>query len=169
MEFRRLVRALFLWGGIIALLFSAFFFVTGDFIVEQLGQDAQVIAVARTYLPYVIALPVVSVTAFLFDGLYIGTTATRSMLVGVAYAAALFFLLLTTHPIGPPTSAASGTFLSAIKTWPVSQNFRNACSSHFPATPNEVGVLIRAEPKNLKCARPERPGLLYCAAGQVCV
>ena len=35
----------------------------------------------------------VSVTAFLFDGLYIGTTATRSMLVGVAYAAALFFLL----------------------------------------------------------------------------
>ena len=92
-KFRRLVRALFLWGGIIALLFSAFFFVMGDFIVEQLGQDVQVITVARTYLPYVIALPVVSVTAFLFDGLYIGTTATRSMLVGVAYASALFFLL----------------------------------------------------------------------------
>lgn len=99
-EFRRLVGALFLWGGIIALLFSAFFFVMGDFIVEQLGQDAQVITVARTYLPYVVALPVVSVTAFLFDGLYIGTTATRSMLVGVAYASALFFLL---HQMLAPT------------------------------------------------------------------
>lgn len=91
--FRRLVRAVFLWGGIIALLFSLFFGVAGDVIVQQLGQDVQIIAVARTYLPYVIALPVVSVTAFLFDGLYIGTTATRSMLIGVAFASALFFLL----------------------------------------------------------------------------
>ena len=87
------MRALFLWGGIIALLFSLFFGVAGDVIVQQLGQDVQIIAVARTYLPYVIALPVVSVTAFLFDGLYIGTTATRSMLIGVAFASALFFLL----------------------------------------------------------------------------
>lgn len=93
--FRRLVRALFLWGGIIALLFSAFFAFAGGSIVERLGQDAQVIAVAREYLPYIIALPVVSVTAFLFDGLYIGTTSTTSMFIGVVFASLLFFALYT--------------------------------------------------------------------------
>lgn len=93
--FRQLVRAVFLWGGIISLLFSAFFALFGGVIVEQLGQDAQVVAIAREYLPYVVALPVVSVTAFLFDGLYIGTTSTTSMFLGVVFASLLFFLLYT--------------------------------------------------------------------------
>lgn len=93
LAFRRLVRALFLWGGVIALLFSAVFATLGHVIVERLGQDPHVVAVAQTYLPYVVALPLVGVTAFLFDGLYIGSTATKSMLIGVAAASALFFIL----------------------------------------------------------------------------
>ena len=50
----------------------------------------EVRAQAATYLPYVIALPAVSVWAFLFDGIYFGATRTAELRNGMVVALALF-------------------------------------------------------------------------------
>ncbi len=55
---------------------------------------------ARTYLPYLIALPPVAVWAFLFDGVFIGATRTREMRNGMALALAVF--LVAAWALMPP-------------------------------------------------------------------
>ena len=51
---------------------------------------AEVRAAAQSYLPYVIALPLIAVFAFLFDGVFIGATRTAEMRNGMALALAAF-------------------------------------------------------------------------------
>ena len=55
---------------------------------------------AETFLPYAVAIPPISMAGFLLDGLFVGTTATSGMLIGVAAAAAGFF---TVHTLLPAT------------------------------------------------------------------
>jgi multidrug resistance protein, MATE family len=50
----------------------------------------EVRAAAASYLPYVVALPLVGVFAFLFDGIFIGATRTAEMRNGMALALAVF-------------------------------------------------------------------------------
>jgi len=47
---------------------------------------------ALTYLPYLIVIPLISVWAFLFDGLFIGATRTAEMRNGMAVSLVVFWL-----------------------------------------------------------------------------
>ena len=96
--FHLLTRRLFLWGTGLALLFSAVYFLLGTPLLHLLTSDNAVIVRARHFLPFVYVLPLVSFAAFLFDGLFIGTTSTRFMLVSMAVAAAAFFAVILTFP-----------------------------------------------------------------------
>jgi multidrug resistance protein, MATE family len=49
-------------------------------------------ASAMTYLPYLVATPVISVWAFLFDGVFIGATRTAEMRNGMAVSLLAFWL-----------------------------------------------------------------------------
>jgi MATE family multidrug resistance protein len=51
---------------------------------------AEVRAAAQSYLPHVVALPLIAVFAFLFDGVFIGATRTAEMRNGMAVALAAF-------------------------------------------------------------------------------
>ena len=53
-------------------------------------QLAEVRAQAAVYLPYVVVVPVVSVWAFVFDGIYFGATRTAELRNGMAVTLALF-------------------------------------------------------------------------------
>lgn len=97
-SFRRLTRRLFVWGGWLAAGFALVYFLLGSTFITWLTDELAVRSVATSYLPFAIALPVVSFAAFLFDGLFIGATATRLMLVSMAAAAAAFFLIVFTAP-----------------------------------------------------------------------
>lgn len=90
-EFRRTTGRLFMWGGGIAIVFTLLYAVAGEAFLRLLTNDSQVIAAADTYYYWVLAIPVVSFTAFLLDGLFIGTTSTHLMLPSMAVAAATFF------------------------------------------------------------------------------
>jgi MATE family multidrug resistance protein len=59
-------------------------------------------AAALEYLPYVIALPLIAVFAFLFDGVFIGATRTAEMRNGMAVALAAFLgaVALLVPPFG---------------------------------------------------------------------
>lgn len=90
-ELRRITSALMKWGGGIALAFSAIYFVGGDIILAALTDLDDVRHVAAEYLPWAATIPLCGVTAFIFDGIYIGLTRTRAMLLSMAVATALFF------------------------------------------------------------------------------
>lgn len=90
-NFRRLVQKLFLWGTALAVLFAGVYAAGGNFFIRCLTDEQSVRAVAQNYLPYAVGVPVVGFAAFLFDGLFIGTTSTREMLLAMAGACAAFF------------------------------------------------------------------------------
>jgi len=91
--FVRAVRQLLLWG----LLNVAFFiFVYGFFAEPLLGlltNQSSVIAASRPYQAWLMVVPVVGMLAFLWDGIYIGTTSTRLMLESAIVATCVYFFV----------------------------------------------------------------------------
>ncbi len=90
-KFKLLLRRLFLWGSLLAILFAGLYAVGGHFFIRCLTDEHSVRNAAQNLLPYAIAVPVAGFAAFLFDGLFIGTTSTREMLLAMAGACAAFF------------------------------------------------------------------------------
>ena len=94
LNFQRVTRCLFAWGGALSVLSFFIYFLSGTSLLHLLTNDSQVINRAQQYLPIIYFIPLISFAAFLFDGLYIGTTATRYMLISMFCASAAFFVLI---------------------------------------------------------------------------
>ena len=88
---RQTVVRLFGWGAFVMLLFTLLYLVGGTPFLRLLTSDAQVVATATGYLPWAVLIPVAGMAAFVWDGVFIGLTATRGMLVSCAIASAVFF------------------------------------------------------------------------------
>lgn len=87
------VRRLFGWGTGVALLFTVAYLLGGTSLLRLLTSDNSVVAVAQTYLPWAVFIPVTGMGAFVWDGIFIGTTRSRGMLVSCFWAAVAFFVL----------------------------------------------------------------------------
>lgn len=85
------IRRLFVWGGAMVLAFTLLYALGGRSFLELLTNDQQVIGSALPYFGWTIALPLAGMAAFVWDGVFIGITATRGMLTSSALAALLFF------------------------------------------------------------------------------
>ena len=101
-NFRLMAGRLFGWCCTLALGFTVLYACGGNVLISLLTDDASVVSKAENYLPYVMMLPLLSFGAFLLDGLFIGTTATREMLAGMGAAAIAFFAAFLTlrHTMG---------------------------------------------------------------------
>lgn len=86
-------RHLFAWGGVMAVLFTLIYALGGNAFLGLLTDDKEVIAAADTYFYWALAIPVAGIAAFIWDGIFIGATATRGMLLSMAIAAICFFTL----------------------------------------------------------------------------
>lgn len=102
-RFDRLTRRLFVWGAALGLVFTLLYAGLGTDLLALLTNRPEVRAAAEAYLPYAVAIPLVSLSAFLFDGLFIGTTSTRLMLLSMALATATFFAVIELGPAGNHT------------------------------------------------------------------
>lgn len=91
--FRAVVRRLFGWGVVLAVLFTLIYSVGGSAFLRLLTNDMTVVGAAATYFPWAVAIPLVSFSAFLLDGIYVGTTSTRPMLVAMVGAMIGFFVV----------------------------------------------------------------------------
>ena len=86
-------RKLFLWGGICALLFTFLYGVGGNTVLFVFTNQKDVIDTAHTYLPWAIAFPIVSFASYIWDGIYIGATASKLMRNTMIFAAAFCFFV----------------------------------------------------------------------------
>lgn len=91
--FTDITRRLFAWGGVMAILFTGVYALGGNAFLGLLTDDKEVIAAAGTYFYWALAIPVAGIAAFIWDGIFIGATATRSMLLSMAIAAVCFFAI----------------------------------------------------------------------------
>ena len=90
---RTVVAALLRWGLWIALGFTALYFAAGEFVLRLLTDEGDVISTAKEYLPWAVSIPICGIAAFIYDGIFVGLTATRRMLVSVASGMAVFFII----------------------------------------------------------------------------
>ena len=86
-----LTRRLFIWGAWMTLLFTLAYLLGGGIIIRLLTNEQDVIRFSGEYLPWVWLLPIASVAAFIWDGIFIGITASRHMFYSSAISAAVFF------------------------------------------------------------------------------
>lgn len=92
------VRRLFGWGLIMVAVFTLVYWVGGTTFLRLLTTDTTVVNVATAYLPWAVLIPAAGMAAFVWDGIYIGLTRARGMLVACLIASAVFFVLwLTLH------------------------------------------------------------------------
>lgn len=87
---RAAVRRVFLWAVGLTVAYTAACSLGGTSFLSLLTDSENVVAEASAYLPWVVMVPVCGVAAFVWDGVYIGLTATRGMLLATSVAALCF-------------------------------------------------------------------------------
>lgn len=93
LAFDRVYNSLFAWGAIMAVVFTLVYAVGGNGFLMLLTNEAVVVQSAEAYFWWAVMIPIVSVSAFVYDGIFIGLTATRGMLVSSVISALVFFAL----------------------------------------------------------------------------
>jgi MATE family multidrug resistance protein len=92
----RVVRLLFAWSLGVGVLFTIIFAVwSGDF-YRAMTSDTTVLSRLADYTGWLIAMPIVSTLAFMWDGVYAGATAGKQIRNAMIYAALGFVLCYVT-------------------------------------------------------------------------
>ena len=100
--YRGVVRRLFGWGGLMVVLFTTLYVAGGMPFLRLLTDEPSVLEASQQYVWWAYLVPAAGMAAFVWDGLFIGTTQTRGMLLSSAVATAVFFAGVTTlaDPLG---------------------------------------------------------------------
>ena len=93
--FREVVGRLFVWGAGMTVLFTLLYVVGGMSFLRLLTNEETVVQAAREYVWWAYLIPVAGVAAFVWDGIFIGITQTRGMLVSAAVASVVFLAGVT--------------------------------------------------------------------------
>nr|WP_298560025.1 MATE family efflux transporter [uncultured Prevotella sp.] len=91
--FQEVVNRVFVFGGIVASAFTLLYIIGGENFLALLTSDKRVIAAAGEYFWWAVLIPLSGMTAFVFDGIFVGITQSKSMLASTAIASASFFVL----------------------------------------------------------------------------
>ena len=89
--FRETLRRLWMWMLIVTSAYTLLYIFGGPWIVALLTDEAQVIEASHEYLWWAWLIPAAGCVAFIWDGIFIGMTATRGMLVSSFLSALAFF------------------------------------------------------------------------------
>ena len=100
--FRAVVRRLFGWSTGVAALFTVTYVAGGIPFLHLLTDEPAVVEASRSYVWWAWTIPAVGTAAFVWDGIFIGTTQTRGMLMASVAGAVVFFAgtALLTGPWG---------------------------------------------------------------------
>ena len=100
-RFGRTVRAVLVWSGLAAAVIAAAYLFGGPRLAASFSTDPAVTAAARAYVGWAVLLPLLGVASFVYDGVFIGSSWTRAMLLSMAAALAAFVVaLFAARPLG---------------------------------------------------------------------
>ena len=89
--FHETLRRLWMWTLIVTTAYTLLYVCCGEWMIGILTDEPQVIEASQAYLWWVWLIPAAGCIAFIWDGIFIGITATRGMLVSSFLSALLFF------------------------------------------------------------------------------
>lgn len=92
-KLRLTIRYLMCWGVALAVVFTLLFVFGGEMLLRILAKDEAVIGTAMIYMFWTYLLPFTGFAAFIYDGIYIGATATAAMRNVMFVATAIFFII----------------------------------------------------------------------------
>lgn len=73
------VKYIFVWGTLFSIIFSVVYFIFGDALLTIFTDNAKIIDGAKPFLIWVTIVPLLSFASYLWDGIYIGLTASKAM------------------------------------------------------------------------------------------
>ena len=91
LNLKKSIKTLFIWGIVLSLPFTIIYFFWGDKLLLILSNNMDIIEASKPYLFWITLIPVLSFAAFLWDGIYIGATASKAMRNTMLVATVLFF------------------------------------------------------------------------------
>ncbi|MEG2819758.1 MAG: MATE family efflux transporter [Muribaculaceae bacterium] len=92
------IRNLFYWATIITVIFVIAYRYGNREIFGFLTDDNSIIDVASNYTCWIVLIPIAGVSAFIWDGVFIGLTATKQMVFSILAATAMFFIAFFVFP-----------------------------------------------------------------------
>jgi len=103
LRLKKVIRLLFFWGSGISIVFTLTYVFAGDYLLFILTDNPQVIKAAAPYIFWIGMIPIVTFAAFIWDGVYIGATASKPMRNALLISTFLIFLpsyYLLVQPMG---------------------------------------------------------------------
>ena len=88
---RSTVRQTFLWGMGMAVFFMLLYGLGGTPILRLMTEDATVVDAGRQFLPWLLLMPFIGCPAFVWDGIFIGATASKDLRNSTLLCAVGFF------------------------------------------------------------------------------
>ena len=85
------VRQTFVWSLGVTVLFFLVYGVGGVPLLRLMTSDASVVEAGRTYLPWLLLMPVIGCPAFTWDGIFMGATASKDLRNSTAWCVVGFF------------------------------------------------------------------------------
>lgn len=90
---KKLIGTVMRIGLLCAAIFSVLYAAGGKWFLELLAEDQNVVGLAHDFLPWAIVIPLCGFSAFVWDGILVGLTRTRAMLLAMACAMIAFFAI----------------------------------------------------------------------------
>lgn len=101
---QKMIRTLFKWGWILTALFTVLYIFFDDQLLSILTDSKTVLSAAKEYLYWIILIPICGFGAFLWDGIYIGATASKAMrnivFIGTIGYFGTYYLLIYCFSLG---------------------------------------------------------------------
>lgn len=89
--FRETLTRLMWWAAAVTIIYIIMYAFGGETIVGLLTDEESVLLASRDYMWWACLIPLAGALAFVWDGVFIGITATRGMLMSLVVAAVSFF------------------------------------------------------------------------------
>ncbi|WP_066633186.1 MATE family efflux transporter [Labilibacter marinus] len=86
-------KKLFLWGSIFGISFTMSYYIWGGELLLFFTNKENVLNEASIYLPWLVFIPIASFGSFIWDGIYIGATASKAMRNTMLIASIGFFFI----------------------------------------------------------------------------
>lgn len=109
---RRCVSHLFAWGWSIAAIFAFAYGVFNHEVMSLFSDKPEVVAFAAAYRWWIALAPIAGMAAFIWDGVFVGLTATRQMLLSLAGATAVYFTIYFLFPLADANDCLWTAFLA---------------------------------------------------------
>ena len=90
---KKVIRLLMLWGLGFGILFSLLYLLFGDELLLFFTKHENVLREGRNYLPWLVLMPILSFASYIWDGVYIGTTASKLMKYTMIASTIVFFTI----------------------------------------------------------------------------